>query len=294
MPIEVTDSTHINVPNLQNATGINSNNLSDFNPDGSGTTSMSDFLIDAVGKWDSANAQWLANLYRTSADGLYEIGDTIKIAFQIEHADIPNESHGSQFWFDQVFTSNYISTIDNLSFQSASTGTEAYVSTERTEIILTFEVTGTNSVLVGVTVDEALNQHAINHNTELLYDSTNDGNVTIRDDTPQMESLRVYGQSDGSGGTDIDFTVELYDPADKINDYLEWDVGLAGVDEGRNVDGQTQATWTKNYPESADGADETITVTLRDGSGGTIQHEEGAFSFTIGDGERLYKEFDNK
>lgn len=277
MSVEVTGTTHITITNLKAATSIADDKLSAHNPNGSGNvTAMSDFLVDAIGIWDSANAQWLQTLERESPDGTYEDGDTFKLYFQVERADLPSGADKGRFWPEQIYNeSGFRAFIENLSYTSYSTT----VNSERIKVVLEFAIDGAGGVEYHILPEGDLNQHAINYlasgaggsGDRLTYDSGNDGDVTIRSNQAAMDCLQYTKTTSG----ETRFDVELYDPDNTINEYVEFDVGPTGTDHtdtDSNDDGF--ATWDAYDHGVTTIETKSIELTLRDGAGGTIIQQD--------------------
>jgi hypothetical protein len=252
------------VTNLKAATGVADDRLSAHNPNGAGNlTAMSDFLIDAVGIWDSANAVWDATL-ATDESGDYEDGDNFTVKFQVSRKDVPNVgTKGSEFWLQQVFDSGNLVFLENLNYNNATT---INTTTDRYTYELDFTINGAGVVTVHVKIDEALNASATNHNTDLTYTSSNDSDVTVRDNTPKMDRLDYTKTASG----ETRFDVYLYDPDDLITEHVDFDVGTAGVDHDETCNGCDFVSWTYNHGVTTQQS-KNIDLTLRDGSGGTIE-----------------------
>jgi hypothetical protein len=252
------------VTNLKAATGVADDRLSAHNPNGAGNlTAMSDFLIDAVGIWDSANAVWDATL-ATDESGDYEDGDNFTVKFQVSRKDVPNVgTKGSEFWLQQVFDSGNLVFLENLNYNNATT---INTTTDRYTYELDFTINGAGVVTVHVKIDEALNASATNHNTDLTYTSRNDSDVTVRDNTPKMDRLDYTKTASG----ETRFDVYLYDPDDLITEHVDFDVGIAGVGHDETCNGCDFVSWTYNHGVTTQQS-KKINLTLRDGSGGTIE-----------------------
>jgi hypothetical protein len=248
------------VTNLKAATGIADDRLSAHNPNGTGNlTAISDFLIDAVGIYDSPNATWNATL-DTDETGDYEDGDSFTVKFQVSR-----KNGRSEFWLEQVFDSNNLVFLENLDYNGATTIT---TNTDRYTYELDFTITGTGVVTVHVNIDESLNSSATNYNTDLTYTSNNDSDVTIRDNTPKMDRLDYARTASG----ETRFDVYLYDPDDLITEHVDFDVDLTGVDHDETCNGCNFVSWTYNHGITSQQS-KNINLTLRDGSGGTVEQD---------------------
>lgn len=279
----------VTMASLKAATGISDDRLSAHNPNGAGNiTSMGDFLIDEIGRRDTVNG-YQTDLERRGS-GPLEVGDRFEVRVD---AALPAVGPSGEFWIDQVLING-----QNFSFDDGNSNVTLVGVTEVSNtpsdydsVWIEYEVDGFSSVEVRCKLTGALNNDAVNHNTTLSYLSTNDGDTEVRDASPAMDCLtwnQLFGTSD-----EIRLAVDLYDPQDQINDYIEWDLGPvdAPPQKQENVDGQDVAEYIYDHGGQL-GDSLAVRVDLYDGQGGTlIQSESDTIDTTQSSGTVNYTQY---
>jgi len=268
---------------LQDATGILSSSLPDFAPsshDPANGVYVSDFLINQIGRRDTVNG-YQTDLDKVTNEDLQK-GDTFEVFLSVEKPNLSSNVNAAQFWVEQILDggNNFVDDgSSNVAFQGYTVDTDA---TGYQTLKLAFEVTGLSSVQVRRKLTGTLNNDAANHGATLVYNSLNDSDTDVRGTQPAIDRLE-WDSGGNTGSDEMRFDAYLYDPADKINDFIEWDVAVTGVDKSENVDHSSLekiASFYWQYPSGSEGNPENITVRLRDGSGGTIEQED-TVTFTV-------------
>lgn len=268
----------VTVSNLKAATGIADDRISAHHPNGAGnTTAMGDFLIDAIGRYDSSNGVFVTDLNRVGSGVLAQgtQNDTFEVDIDYQFPAGASGVHWrEQIGFRKVTgtsASGGLSTIgsdfNELSRSAVSGGSSQPGNTVRVKC----EVAGFSNIVFNAELKGGLNNDATNHATLLIYDASNDPNTTVWDDSARI--YRIEG-NESSGGDSLSLTFSLYDPDNNVSTPVaDWEInpstnipdisGTASFSSGTaNDTADVSQLSSTNNPH-------TVEVVLRDGAGGT-------------------------
>lgn len=269
----------ITLSNLKSATGIADDRLSAHNPSGPGnTTSLGDFLIDNIGRFDSSNLVWVTDLERVNPGSPKILAKGISGHDQFEVEIQFSFAADGLLWAPAIGRDGNNLTATGSDFIELSrTVTSNSATNTRGALKVTCEVDAFNSIFFQATLSGALNNDATNHNTSLIYDSTNDSQTEVLSDSPRVTEITLT-QFD-SVNDEIDLLVDVYDPNNQLSTpFIDFDINpnnqLARVTAGGSFSLPTfQATNLDLSTISSNNDPHTVRTILRDGSGGTIEDQ---------------------
>lgn len=269
----------VTVSNLKAATAIADDRISAHHPNGAGnTTSLGDFLIDAIGRWDSGNGVFVTDLKRVGS-GVLAQGTQNNDVFEVDidyqfPAGAPGDHWREQIGLRKVTgvgASGGLSTIgsdfNELNRSAAAGGNTQPGNTVRVKC----EVTAFSNVVFNAELKGGLNDDATNHGTLLIYDASNDPDTDVWDDSARI--YRIEG-SENSVGDQLDLLFYLYDPNSNLTDPIaDW-----AINPNQQI-GKITGTASFNLGTANDTADISVIsssnnphnfeVNLRDGVGGS-------------------------
>jgi hypothetical protein len=257
---------------LKAATGIADDRLSAHHPNGTGNpTAIGDFLVDAVGRYSSGTLQFETDLERVFSTPSILAQGTNNEDFEVQvDFAYPTGTPTGDLWRNQIGIggSNLVTRGSDFIEQGRVSG--SLPDAGRDSIRIQCKLNATGSVRVEVELTGSLNNDATNHNTTLIYDSTNDGGTEVWGPSPRVWRIEA---DEGSSGDDLFLTMYEYDPNGQITGYMDWEINpqqtLTG-DQGSAQVSSGTAQDTANISGLSTGT-HTLEVVLRDGQGGTAQ-----------------------